>query len=254
MGALHEGHLSLIETATRHCERIIVSIFVNPSQFAPHEDFSAYPRTLEEDIEKLKSLPVHLLYAPTTDEVYPSGFATTIKVSGLTDDMEGAVRPHFFDGVATIVAKLFSQCQPDIAIFGEKDYQQLAMIKRLAQDMDMPIKIIGSPTIRDPDGLALSSRNAYLTTEERPIACELHQTLQQIATEVRRGDDVRKSTTKGINHLHSVGFSPVDYLEVRDAETLDPLKAYTHSQPARILVAATLGTTRLIDNIALNSQ
>ncbi|HEX6860209.1 MAG TPA: pantoate--beta-alanine ligase [Caulobacteraceae bacterium] len=247
MGALHEGHLSLVRLAKEKADRVVASIFVNPTQFAPHEDFDAYPRAEDRDAGLLEAAGCDLLYAPTAAEMYPQGFATTVTVAGVSEPMDGAARPHHFAGVATVVTKLLTQCEPDIAVFGEKDYQQLLVIKRLVRDLDLPVEIVGAPTARAEDGLALSSRNAYLTPEQRRLAAALPATLKRAAEAVAAGQAVTEAEAKAVADLLASGFDNVDYVEVRDADTLQrPAGAN-----ARIFVAAWLGKTRLIDNMAV---
>jgi pantoate--beta-alanine ligase len=246
MGALHAGHLDLVELALRHADRVIASVFVNPAQFAPHEDLARYPRQEAADAGLLAEAGCHALYAPDVDEMYPHGFATAVSVNGVSEPLEGAFRPQFFAGVATVVAKLLIQATPDVAIFGEKDWQQLQMIKRLVADLDLGVEIMAAPTRREADGLALSSRNAYLSAQDRATAPHLKQALDQIASALPQGLD---AITRTIKHqtqvLLDAGFDPIDYLDVRHAETLAP---WSEGDPARILVAAWLGKTRLIDN------
>jgi pantoate--beta-alanine ligase len=249
MGALHAGHLSLVELAAAKAERVVVSVFVNPGQFAPNEDFDAYPRTEPDDAEKLAETPAALLYAPNAREMYPEGFATTVSLAGPALDLETNFRPHFFDGVATVVAKLLIQVGPDIAVFGEKDYQQLLVVKRLAADLDLPVEILSGPTVREADGLALSSRNAYLSPEDRQTAVKLAEVIHRMARNLEAGARISPEVEQGKHVLYQAGFNPVDYLEVRDAETLERIDRI--ARPARILVAARLGTTRLIDNCAV---
>jgi pantoate--beta-alanine ligase len=248
MGALHDGHMSLVEAAKKKAPRVIVSIFVNPEQFAPTEDFATYPRTLDADIAKLKRLGVDAVWAPDTKTMYPDGFCTRIAPGGPAyAGLEDAFRPHFFGGVATVVTKLFLQVAPDFAFFGEKDYQQLKVVTRMAADLDIPLQIIGVPTVREEDGLALSSRNLYLSTEERQKAPALHRVLQDCAAKIGLGQPIDRVVADGGQYLTSEGFV-LDYLEVRNAETLEPVTSAKQG-PLRILVAARLGTTRLIDNI-----
>lgn len=252
MGALHEGHLTLVREARARANRVVVSIFVNPAQFGPGEDLAAYPRRLAADSALLVAEGVDLLWAPPVEEVYPQGFATTISVAGLTADFCGAARPGHFDGVATVVAKLFNQVQPDCALFGEKDFQQLAMIRRMARDLDLARPhvdaIIGVPTVREPDGLALSSRNQYLTAEERAAAAALPRAMQAATAQIAAGAPVAEALATLEQALIDAGFASVDYAALADAETL----AQLHEQPrhpARLLVAARMGRTRLIDNL-----
>lgn len=247
MGALHEGHMSLIRLGAAQADRVVTSIFVNPTQFGPNEDFARYPRQLEQDRAKVGAAGGHLVYAPTVEEMYPGGFATTISVTGVSAGLCGAARPGHFDGVATVVCKLLLQALPDVAIFGQKDWQQLAVIRRMAADLNVPVRIEGGPIVREADGLALSSRNAYLSAEERAVANTLHATLQQVAADIEKGTDIADACAWGIGELKDKGFGSVDYLEVRDAETLAPMTSMT--APARVLVAAVLGKTRLIDNV-----
>ena len=249
MGALHDGHLSLVARGLEEADRVLVSIFVNPTQFGPNEDFAAYPRTEAADIAKLEGAGAHGVYAPAVEEMYPAGAATTVSVAGVTEAMDGIFRPGHFAGVATVVAKLLNQAQPDVALFGEKDYQQLQVIKRLTRDLDIPVRIEGVPTHREPDGLAMSSRNAYLSPAERAIAPALYRVMQEIALELHRGADAAPLLKKGIEDIVTVGFASVDYLELRAADDLSALPRL--DRPARLLVAARLGRARLIDNIAL---
>ncbi|GAA0573712.1 pantoate--beta-alanine ligase [Caenispirillum bisanense] len=249
MGALHEGHLSLVRRAKMLADRVVVSIFVNPTQFGPNEDFARYPRQLEQDRFKLGMAGTHLVYAPTVEEMYPQGFATRVVVSGVSAGLCGDARPGHFEGVATVVCKLLNQGQPDVAVFGEKDWQQLMVIRRLARDLDLPVRIEGAPVVREMDGLAMSSRNAYLSDGERSIANYLYKTLKQIADDLDAGKDAGHACAWGISELGRLGFGPVDYLEVRDAETLEPVEGIV-GRPVRVLCAVFLGRTRLIDNVA----
>jgi pantoate--beta-alanine ligase len=251
MGALHAGHLALVREAKHHASKIVASIFVNPTQFGPKEDFARYPRALEEDIRLLAGEGVDLVWAPSVEEMYPPGFATSIHIAGISDVLCGAQRPGHFDGVATVVAKLFLQIRPDVALFGEKDYQQLCLIKRLASDLNMDIKIVGVPTMRERDGLAMSSRNRYLAEEERKIAPKLHAILQQTATHIQNGGLVADMLGLAAKEILAAGFTRLDYLDLRAEDTLAPLAAYSKPTPARLLVAAWLGNTRLIDNVRL---
>jgi len=247
MGALHAGHLALVEAGRRDADRIVVTIFVNPTQFAPSEDFAEYPRTFETDLAKLAPLGVELVFAPNVNTMYPPGFATSVKVSGVSEGLCGAVRPHFFGGFATVVTKLLNQVGADAAMFGEKDYQQLLVVRRLVEDLDIPTRIVAVPTVRESDGVALSSRNAYLTAEQRRVAPLLHRTLARIAEVARNGDNIAVAVTDGFAALREAGFDPIDYLAICDAETLAPITQL--DRPARVLGAAWLGETRLIDNI-----
>jgi len=251
MGALHEGHLSLVRLAKARADRVVASIFVNPRQFAPHEDFDSYPRGEDRDAELLLSAGCDLLYAPTAIEMYAPGFATAVSVSGVSEPLDGEARPHFFGGVATVVSKLLIQCAPDVAVFGEKDYQQLLVIKRLARDLDLPTEIVGGPTARDHDGLALSSRNAYLTPDQRQIAAALPATLKKVAETVAAGEAVGHAEQRAAGALHAAGFDKVDYVEVRDGQDLSRLGPGPAGPGARVFVAAWLGKTRLIDNMAV---
>ena len=250
MGALHDGHLALVADARRRADRVVVSIFVNPRQFGPNEDFDAYPRRAEADSAKLDAAGVDLLWMPSVDEMYPAGFATNISVAGLPDRLCGAARPGHFDGVATVVAKLFNQVRPDIAIFGEKDWQQLAIIRRMAADLDMALDIVGFPTQREDDGLALSSRNAYLTDAERAAAIALPRALGHAARALEAGQDSAAALAAVAPALLKAGFSEVDYVELVDAVTLEPVQ--TIVRPARLLAAARIGKARLIDNLPVN--
>lgn len=251
MGALHEGHLSLVQLAGQHADRTVASVFVNPTQFAPGEDFDAYPRDEARDAALLAGAGCDLLFAPTPPEMYPDGFSTTVTVSGVSEPMDGKARPTHFAGVATVVSKLLNQCGADVAIFGEKDYQQLQVIRRLVTDLDIPVQIIGGPTRRAEDGLALSSRNAYLSRAEREIAPLLHQAICTVADEVAKGKSIAESEAAAIEKLTAAGFGPIDYVEVRHAEDLSRLGPGPTQEPARVLVAARLGKTRLIDNVAV---
>jgi len=249
MGALHRGHLALVEAAHRHCDRVVASLFVNPKQFGPREDFAAYPREEAADLAKFRESGVDLVFAPSVDEMYPAGFVTTVHVTGMGDELEGAHRAGHFDGVATVVSKLLLQCLPEIAFFGEKDYQQLLVVRRMARDLDIPVRIEGVPTVREPDGLALSSRNVYLSREERQIAPHLYRTLIDAAAAlISAPENVAAALQNGLAALRQAGFSP-DYLELRDAADLSPMIRL--DRPARLLAAASLGRTRLIDNIGV---
>lgn len=251
MGALHEGHLSLVQLAREHADHVVASLFVNPAQFSPTEDFTAYPRRETRDAELLRGAGCKLLYAPPTDEIYPAGFATTVTVEALSEGMEGAIRPHHFAGVATVVAKLLIQATPDVAVFGEKDYQQLQVIRRLAMDLDLPIEIIGAPIVRAPDGLALSSRNAYLTRDQRRVAPALHQALTAAAQAIAAGEPAGAVEARSAASLLAAGFDAVDYFEVRDAATLARLDRGPARVEGRLLAAARLGSTRLLDNMSV---
>lgn len=250
MGALHAGHMALIAEAHSRADHVVASIFVNPTQFGPNEDFARYPRREAEDAAMLAAHGCDLLWAPDAGTMYPEGFATSIRVAGVSDGLEGAVRPGHFDGVATVVAKLFDQAQPDFAVFGEKDYQQLAVIRRMVRDLDLPVKIVAVPTQRDADGLALSSRNAYLSEEERGVAGALPWVLGETAKAIVEGAEVETVLAAAVARLASAGFGPVDYVALCDAETLAPLSDV--DREARLLAAAWIGETRLIDNIAVH--
>lgn len=250
MGALHRGHLSLVRLAQRRARRVVVSIFVNPAQFAPHEDFRSYPRTFAADLAALAALNVDLVWAPAAATMYPDGFATRIVPEGPAQaGLEDAFRPHFFVGVATVVTKLLVQCVPDIAIFGEKDYQQLLVIKRLARDLDLSMRILGAPIVREPDGLALSSRNVYLVPRERAAAPTLYRVLKECAAAIAAGEPIAGVLDTGRATIRDAGFA-LDYLEARHAGTLAPIGA-KHEGPIRLLVAARIGKTRLIDNVGV---
>lgn len=249
MGALHEGHLSLIRAAKEKCDRVVASLFVNPRQFAPHEDFDRYPRDEAGDSALLAGAGCDLLYAPERAAMYPAGFATNVIVSDVSTPLEGEFRPHFFGGVATVVAKLLLQALPDAAFFGEKDYQQLQVIKRMARDLDIPVEIVGCATIRESDGLAMSSRNLYLSADERRIAARLNHVLHDAIKAARGGQAIGEVEAEAARHLTAAGFTSIDYIAIRDAETLQPVIDLAH--PARILAAAWLGKTRLIDNMAV---
>jgi pantoate--beta-alanine ligase len=248
LGALHAGHVSLVTEARKHADLVVVSIFVNPAQFAPGEDFDAYPRTLDADLKRLGDAAA-IVFTPTAREMYPEGFATTVTVGGPSTGLETDFRPHFFAGVATVVARLLIAVLPDLAVFGEKDYQQLLVVKRLVRDLGLPVQIIGAPTLREADGLALSSRNAYLDAGERKIAASLNLILKDAVAAARSGGDLRAAEATAIEALWKAGFAHVDYVAIRDAETLDHITAL--ERPARILAAAQVGKTRLIDNMAI---
>ena len=252
MGALHEGHLSLVARALQDSDRVVASLFVNPTQFAPGEDFEAYPRSEAQDAALLASAGCALLYAPAAADIYPPGFSTTVTVSGVSAPLEGERRPTHFAGVATVVAKLLIQAQPDVAVFGEKDYQQLQVIRRMALDLDLPVTIIGAPTVRAPDGLALSSRNAYLTPDQRQIAAVFNRVMIAVAQAAGRGEPIHPTEEAAADVLLESGFDSVDYVAVRHADDLSALGPSVGDAPARVLVAAWLGRTRLIDNMAVN--
>lgn len=240
MGALHEGHLSLVRQAQKNADQVIVSIFVNPTQFAPHEDFDAYPRTFDEDRAKLEEIGADAVWLPQVEDIYPNGQKSDIHINGVSEPLEGEHRPHFFDGVATVVKRLFDLVKPDIALFGEKDFQQLQVIKQLVFKFNLPINIIGSHIVRDENGLALSSRNAYLSKEEYKIAIQLNKILKEIISSSLTEDQAKEK-------LLTVGFDKIDYCTARNAETFLP------ENPNRILAAVWLGKTRLIDNMAIDN-
>ena len=249
MGSLHEGHLSLISLAHENCDKVVTSIYVNPQQFSKTEDFDSYPRTLNQDLEKLSELRVcDLVFNPT--QMYRESHTTIIAPTGVAEPLEGQIRPHFFGGVATIIIKLFNQIQPDIAIFGEKDYQQLLVIKQLMRDFDLPVQIIAGQTFRDTDGLAMSSRNSYLSDSERKIAANIYRVMQITAKNLKSGIEVSKAIQNAINELARVGITKIDYFSLRDPTTLEPLS--TFKKDARLLVALYVGATRLIDNMAVS--
>jgi pantoate--beta-alanine ligase len=247
MGALHAGHLSLIALAKKNADRVVVSIFVNPTQFGPREDLSRYPRDEAGDVVKLAEAGVDLVYMPDQAEMYPPGFTTRVIVQSLTDDLCGAARPNHFEGVATVVTKLLLQCAPDFAVFGEKDYQQLLVVRRLVSDLNIPVRILGAPIMREEDGLALSSRNAYLSPAERKRAPLFYKTLQAVAAHLGSGEGCDAASSAGRFKLEAEGFR-VDYIAIRDPETLEPLVGPIRA-PARVLGAVYLGKTRLIDNL-----
>lgn len=252
MGALHEGHLSLVRRAAELAPHVVVSIFVNPTQFGANEDLGKYPRQLAADSNLLEAADTALLWAPPVEEVYPAGFATTVSVAGVSDELDGAWRPGHFDGVATVVAKLFNQVQPDFAVFGEKDWQQLAVIRRMARDLDLtlpaPGNIVGAPTVREPDGLAMSSRNRYLSSENRSAAAALPREMKAAIAAIEEGADVAATLEKLEIDLIDAGFASIDYATLADAADLEPL-AEASGTPMRLLVAARIGGTRLIDNM-----
>ena len=249
MGALHEGHLSLVRLARTRTDRVVASLFVNPTQFAPHEDFEAYPRDEAGDAALLAGAGCHLLFAPGVDEMYPPGASTTVSVAGVTESMDGLARPSHFPGVATIVTKLLNQCAPDVAVFGEKDFQQLAVIRRLAADLDLPVEILGAPIVRAEDGLALSSRNAYLDAAGRAVAARLNIVLAQALARLRSGGPVAEVEAWAIAELLAAGFDRIDYVEARAPGDLARLGPGPVSGPVRLLAAAHIGRTRLIDNL-----
>ncbi len=251
MGALHEGHLSLIALAKTKAQRVVASVFVNPTQFGPNEDFDAYPRGEERDAQLLDGAGCDLLFAPTVAEMYPAGFSTTINVSGVSEPLDGAARPGHFAGVATVVTKLLMQCGPDVAVFGEKDYQQLQVIKRVVRDLDIPVEIVGAPTSRLEDGLARSSRNAYLSEAEREVAGAMNAALAEAVRRLKAGESVERVEATGRAALERAGFQRIDYFEVRNADDLSHPGSGPLTVPARVLAAAVIGKTRLIDNMAV---
>ncbi|QFT74454.1 pantoate--beta-alanine ligase [Ruegeria sp. THAF33] len=250
MGALHEGHLSLAQAAKQGCDRVIVTIFVNPKQFNNPEDLANYPRTEHEDAQKLAPYGVDAIYVPDPQEIYPEGFSTTVSVAGLTDVMEGPFRPGHFEGVSTVVAKLFLQTQADRAYFGEKDYQQLLVVRRMARDLNIPIEVIGCPTVREPSGLAMSSRNLLLSPQGLEIAEQMNSVMRQVADDLAKGADFAVLAQDAKETLLKVGFTEVEYIDLRCAETLESLS--NASQPARLFVTAWADGVRLIDNIPVN--
>ena len=249
MGALHNGHLSLIKLAQGKCDRVIATIFVNPRQFLPNEDFDEYPRNEESDIQKLIGMGVDLLFAPKAPEMYQPDASTTVVISKLTDCLCATSRPGFFDGVGTVVTKLLIQALPDLAIFGEKDYQQLLVIKRLTRDLDIPVEIIGAPTIREADGLAVSSRNVFLSQTNRETASKVFEILKKTATAIAQGNDVLVACEEARSELMLAGFSEIDYFEARHSETLELIQNFENS--GRLFAAVWLGPTRLIDNLEI---
>lgn len=251
MGALHQGHLSLVEAARKRADRVVVSIFVNPKQFAPHEDFDRYPRELAADTKKLEQAAADLVFAPETSELYPDGFATVVDVAGPGAGLETDFRPHFFKGVATVVSKLLIAALADIAVFGEKDYQQLLVVRRVARDLGIPTEIVGVPIVREDDGLAMSSRNAYLNPQERRIAGSLNVILKRSIAQIRAGTPPSSVESSAVQALRDGGFDAVDYVAIRDAEDLRVISSI--ERPARILAAVRIGRTRLIDNMAIEA-
>jgi len=250
MGALHQGHLTLVKEARKRADRVVVSIFVNPTQFAPNEDFGSYPRTFDTDVKALAEAKADVVWAPTPQAMYPEGFATRIAPEGAAlAGLEDKFRPHFFGGVATVVAKLFTQVQPDVALFGQKDYQQLQVVTQMAKDLDLAVKVVGIPTVREKDGLALSSRNAYLSAAERAVAPVLARVLKAAAQRIKQGEPSEMVLEEGRAEIARAGFA-LDYLEARHAVTLAPI-ASLKDGPIRLLVAAKIGKTRLIDNLGV---
>ncbi|MEO1041080.1 MAG: pantoate--beta-alanine ligase [Pseudomonadota bacterium] len=255
MGALHTGHLSLVDVAKTHAERVSASIFVNPKQFSPSEDYDQYPRAEQDDLEKLEAAGVDLVYTPGPADMYPNGHDTQISVGAVAQPLDGVSRPHFFAGVATVVAKLFTRMRPHAAIFGEKDYQQLLVIRRMAEDLDLGVKVVGAPIVRERDGLAMSSRNRYLTPPERRIAGELNVVMRKICGRIAGGVAVPTALIQGMQEMDSVGLHPVDYLELRSSTDLQPTPERElrrdEMEDARLFAAVMLGNTRLIDNMAV---
>lgn len=250
MGALHDGHISLVRLAQRRCDKVVVSIFVNPTQFAPTEDFGAYPRTWKSDLAKLTEAGADLIWNPDAKVMYPDGFATKIVTEGpATADLEDRFRPHFFGGVATVVGKLFTQVRPDMAFFGEKDFQQLKVVTRMARDLDLGVKVVGATTVRERDGLAMSSRNVYLSPEDRATAPVLYKAMKDTAKRLKAGDDIETALAGGAAMITAAGFV-LDYFEARHSETLAKITSVKDG-PIRLIVAAKLGKTRLIDNIGV---
>jgi pantoate--beta-alanine ligase len=252
MGALHAGHVALVAEARRRATRTVASVFVNPTQFGPREDFARYPRNEAADVDTLAAAGIDAVFAPAPGEIYPAGFATTVCLAGPAEGLESDSRPHFFKGVATVVAKLLLSCLPDCAVFGEKDYQQLIVIRRMAADLTLPVEIVGHPTVREPDGLAMSSRNAYLSAAERRTAPALHRLLADAAADIRSGRAGADAAAAAAGQLAATGFR-VDYVALRNALTLAPVTD-AESEPLRLLAAAWLGTTRLIDNVPVGKS
>jgi len=249
MGALHEGHIALVAEARKRADKVAASIFVNPAQFGPNEDFSRYPRQEEQDLAMLDEAGCDLVWMPSVHDIYPDGFATKVRVSGVSDRWEGEARPGHFEGVATVVAKLLLAVRPDVAVFGEKDFQQLAVIRRMVADLAIPVGIVGVPTVREPDGLARSSRNAYLTAEQRARAVTLPNALKAARDTISGNGSVGSALAQAKQALVNAGFLKIDYVALVDAATLDPLD--TPQGEMRLIAAATIGSTRLIDNVAV---
>jgi len=250
MGALHDGHISLVKAVQPKCDAVVASIFVNPKQFGEGEDLDAYPRTLDDDAAMLKAAGTDIVWAPKASEIYGNGFATRVEVDGLTNDFCGKARPGHFDGVALIVSKLFNQVRPDVAVFGQKDWQQLAIIRRMARDLDFDIEVMGAPTMRTPDGLAMSSRNRYMSAEQMEAALTLPRALQQAASEIRSGGDIAATLDKVISALRAAGFDEPDYVALVDEDSLQRLTK-AQSSGMRLIAAAKMGKTRLIDNLTV---
>jgi pantoate--beta-alanine ligase len=253
MGALHAGHIALVEEGRRRAGAVIASIFVNPRQFAPGEDLAKYPRRERADFNMLEAAGCDIVWAPPGEIMYPEGFATTVSITGVTEPLEGAARPGHFDGVATVVLKLLNQVAPDVALFGEKDWQQLVVIRRLVRDLDLPVEIVGVPTVRDDHGIALSSRNAYLSEDELAAARALPRALGEAAAAIGRGEPVDAALAAACARLNEAGFGEIDYVTLRDAETLAPIDRLG-TAPARLLAAARLGAARLLDNLPVSAE
>ena len=249
MGALHGGHLALLQAAKSECDRVIATIFVNPAQFAANEDLDAYPRGEAADLAKLQELQTDMAFMPDAGEMYPDGFVTKVWVEGITEILCGLGRPLHFGGVATVVSKLFNQSQADRAYFGEKDYQQFLVVRRMARDLDIPIDVVPVPTVREADGLAMSSRNVYLSIEQRAAAPALYRVIRDVAARVTNGTSAEAAVAWGLEELAICGFDSIEYLEVLEAEMLGPIDF--PNKPGRVFVAAHLGSTRLIDNVAV---
>ena len=253
MGALHEGHLSLCRLGKTHAERVFASLFVNPKQFGPGEDLSNYPRTEDEDLAKFEAAGVDLVYVPTAEDIYPQGYSTLVDVGPVARPLDGASRPAFFGGIATVVTKLLLRFRPDVAIFGEKDFQQLLVIRRLVKDLDLDVEIIGGPIVREPDGLAMSSRNRYLSPPERRIAGQLNQVMRKVCERIEGSVPVEAALIQGMQEMDQVGLRPVDYFELRSSTDLSPMPERVlrraEMKQARLFAAVMLGQTRLIDNM-----
>ncbi len=251
MGALHAGHLSLVDEISKKTDRVIASIFVNPTQFAVGEDLESYPRNEADDVNKLANHPCDLVFAPDVTEMYPEGFQTTVSLTGVTKGLEGASRPGHFDSVATVVSKLINQCMPDVAIFGEKDYQQLQVIRRFVRDLNINVEIIGGKLVREDDGLAMSSRNVYLSANDRAIAGQLNVILRDLVQAVEAGAPLREAEAQATRFLLKAGFKAVDYVSIRDAQSLEEVSEI--NRPARVLAVARIGKVRLLDNMAIEA-
>jgi pantoate--beta-alanine ligase len=252
MGALHQGHMALVEEAKKRADRVIATIFVNPAQFGPGEDFARYPRREQGDVQMLEEAGCDLLWMPSVEDIYPKGFSTTVHVAGVSERWEGEARPGHFDGVATVVAKLLLAVMPGLAFFGEKDFQQLVVIRRMVADLAMPVEIVGVPTVREADGLALSSRNDYLSADERQRALALPRALETASAAILAGQPVQSALSEARQSLSGDGFSRIDYVALVDAETLEPVEA--RRGDTRLIAAAIIGKTRLIDNLPLQEH